>query len=61
MNICDAARFDALTAITMKNAVSWDVRPSYVYYKNRLFGGTYCHIVIIYHKREFFIVTAVET
>jgi hypothetical protein len=32
-------RFEVLTAITMNNAVFWDVTP-YGYCKNRYFGGT---------------------
>jgi hypothetical protein len=32
--------FEVFTAVTMKNAVFWDVMP-YGCYKNRRFGGTY--------------------
>jgi hypothetical protein len=31
-------RFEVFTAVTMKNAVFWDVAP-YRYYVNRRFGG----------------------
>jgi hypothetical protein len=33
-------RFEVLTAVTMKNAVFWDVAPCR-YFVNRRFGGTY--------------------
>jgi hypothetical protein len=35
----DYVRFEVFTAVTMKNAVFWDVRPCGSY-KNRHFGGT---------------------
>jgi hypothetical protein len=40
LNIIDFVRFEVFTAVTMKNAVFWDVAPcrSCV---NRRFGGTY--------------------
>jgi hypothetical protein len=33
-------RFEVFTAVTMKNAVFWDVAPC-KYFVNRRFGGTY--------------------
>jgi hypothetical protein len=33
-------RFDVFTAVTVKNAVFWDVAPCR-YFVNRRFGGTY--------------------
>jgi hypothetical protein len=38
-NYCRYVRFEAFTAVTMKNGVFWDVTPS-GFCKNRRFGGT---------------------
>jgi hypothetical protein len=39
-NMNNNVRFEVFTAVTMKNAVFWDVAP-YSYCVNRRFGGTY--------------------
>jgi hypothetical protein len=40
--ISSCIRFEVYTAVTMKNAVNWDVTP-FGSRKNRCFGGTYPH------------------
>jgi hypothetical protein len=37
----DSVRFEVYAAVTMKNAVFWDVTPC-SYCKNRRFGGRFC-------------------
>jgi hypothetical protein len=50
-NLLRIVRFEVFTAVTMKNAVFWDVAPCR-YFVNRRFGGTYClHFQCIRNSR----------